>query len=88
MIVLTFVVTNEVIKTLQFMRAASAFFKLLIILQVIIAINICFVNALLAAAQKTGINMLMSSLGMLFLNDLDNIVARLFYVIIRTSLES
>lgn len=63
------------------MRVAAFPWKIQLMLQIIISVNICFMNALLCAAQSTGFDMLMSSLVLLALNDIDNIIAKLYYII-------
>ena len=87
MIILSFVVATDCLNHLKFMKLASPLFKLKIIIQVLISVNICFMNALMAAAQPTGFDMLANSLAMLFLNDLDNIIANLYHAFSSISLD-
>ena len=49
--------------------------------QVVVAINICFLNALLCAGQKSGFQMLMAALSLMSLNNLDNVIGALYLVI-------
>jgi hypothetical protein len=81
MIVLTFSITKDCTEHLLYMRNSSSIWRLKYIIQVIIAVNICFLNALLCAGQNSGFSMLMASLSLMSLNNIDNILAKLFIVI-------
>ena len=81
MIMLSFALTVDICNHLLYMKSAPALWKLLFILQVLISLNICFLNGLLCAAQATGFDMLMNSLGLLILNDLGSIFSQLFQII-------
>ena len=75
MILLAFSLTCDCCNHLLYIRNAPIIWKFKLIMQIQISVNICFLNALLCAAQGTGFDMLMNSLGLLILNDLDDIFA-------------
>ena len=80
MVLLAFSLTCDCCNHLLYMRTAPPIFKIKLMLQVLISMNICLLNALLCAAQDTGFDMLMNSLGLLILNDLDDIIGQLFQI--------
>ena len=87
MVVLAFTLTSDCCEHMLYMRIASPLWKLKLILQILISVNICFLNALLCAGQGTGFDMLMNSLALLALNDIDNIIAQLYQIISGINLE-
>lgn len=80
MIILSFSLTSDACDHLLYMNMASFIWKIKLLLQVLITINICFLNAILTAGQNTGFDMLMNAVALLALNDIDNIIASLFYI--------
>jgi hypothetical protein len=78
MVLLCFSLTADICNHLLYMKNASPLFKILLMCQILVSLNVCFLNALLCAAQGTGFDMLMNSLGLLILNDLDDIFSQLF----------
>ena len=50
MIILTSVVASDCLEHLKFMKIASPLHKILLTIQILVSINISFLNALLAAA--------------------------------------
>ena len=87
MIVLAFTLTSDCCDHLLYMRIASPIWKIKLLLQILISINICFVNALLCAGQGSGFDMLMNSLALLALNDIDNLIATLYGVVTGINVE-
>ena len=88
MIVLSFSLTNDCCQHLLYMRVASFPWKVKMMLQILISINICFMNAILCAGQDTGFDMIMNSLALMALNDIDNIIAELFMVMSGINLDN
>lgn len=60
------------------MRHVGPFHKLLLILQIFVAAQVCFINAMVTAGQGTLIDVLMNAAGMYILNEIDEIVLMLF----------
>ena len=81
MAVLSFTLTRDCCKHLLFLRAAAFPWKVKIITQVVITITICMMNAYLCAGQDTGFSMLMSSLALMALNNIDDVIATLIVIL-------
>lgn len=76
-IILATILTQDVYTHLVVMRQAPLFFKLLIGLQICVAVNIGLLNASMCAGQGNPIDILLNSAGLLILNDMDNVVGSL-----------
>lgn len=81
MVVLSFTLTKDICTHLLYLATVPWLWKPLLLMQVGVAITICFMNAFLCAGQDTGFAMLMSSLALLSLNNIDNVVAALVILI-------
>ena len=66
---------------MMYLQRASFIFKIKIVLQIVIAMNVCFLNAILAAGQGNGFDILMNSMALMTLNDIDDIIAQLYSII-------
>lgn len=80
-------VTADVYNHLVVLRQVPFFFKILLIVQSSIAINIAILNASLTAGQSTPVDILMNSIGLLIINEMDNIFGSIF-LMLRTKEES
>ena len=75
MSVLAFTLTTDCCDHMMYLHRASFIFKIKLILQIVISMNICFLNAILAAGQGNGFDILMNSMALITLNEVDNIIA-------------
>lgn len=75
MIILSFSLASDICNHMLYLRTAPLIWKVKLMVQILISMTICFLNGLLCAALDTGFDILMNSLGLLILNDLDNIVS-------------
>lgn len=80
MVILGVTITTDVFEHLSVLRQAPFFFQILLIAQCCIAVNIGVLNASMTAGSDNPVDILMNSMGLLILNDMDNIVAQLFLV--------
>lgn len=71
-------ITADIYSHFRLMRQVSVFWKCVLALQAIIAINVCSINALCAAGQTDPVDILMTTTGLLVLNELDDIVGYVF----------
>ena len=81
MSLLAFSLTSDCCHHLMYLQRASLIFKIKIVLQIVIAMNVCFLNAILAAGQGNGFDILMNSMALMTLNDIDDIIAQLYAII-------
>ena len=81
MSVLSFTLTRDCCKHLLFLRPSSFAWKVKIMTQVLISITICMMNAYICAGQATGFLMLVSSLALIALNNIDDVIATLVVVL-------
>lgn len=82
MILLAFSLTSDCSDHLMYIRSVKWPWKILLMFQVIISMVVCVVNALLCAGSDSVLDILMNALGLMILNDLDNIVGSLFIFIV------
>ena len=75
MSLLAFSLTSDCCQHMMYLQRATFLFKIKIVLQIVIAMNVCFLNAILAAGQGNGFDILMNSMALMTLNDVDDIIA-------------
>lgn len=79
--ILGITITADLYDHLLVMRQVPFFFKILLVIQCIIAVNIAILNASLTAGQATPVDILMNSMGLLVINDMDNIFGSIFLIL-------
>lgn len=78
MVILAFSLTSDSCDHLMHMRIFKFPWKILLMGQVLVSMSICVVNASLTAGSDSVVDILMNAVGLLILNDLDNIVGKLY----------
>jgi len=87
MAILSISLTQDCCDHLMHMRSKPFLWKLLLLLQIIISMTICLLNALLTASLKSTVDILMNAVGLLVLNDLDNIIGAIYLFVTDLSQE-
>ena len=80
-IILGATVLSDVYDHLSVIRHVPFIFKLMLILQSLIAIYICMLNAFITAGQAHALDILMKASALLVLNDMDNVIGAFFALI-------
>lgn len=78
MVILAFALTSDCVDHLMHLRIVGAPWKILLGGQVIVSMTICVINATLTAGSDSVLSILMNAVGLMVLNDLDDIVGKLF----------
>ena len=75
MTILASSLTTDCCDHMMYLHRASFLFKIKMTLQIVIAMNICFLNGILAAGQGNGFDIMMNGMALIILNEIDNIIA-------------
>lgn len=78
MTILTASLTSDACDHLMHLRFVAWPFKILLILQVEICMFLCLLNGSLTAGSETIIDILMNAVGLIVLNDLDNVIGNIY----------
>lgn len=73
------IILSDIFNHLLYIHYANFWFKSLLLMQLLISINIFILNALLAAGQENGMEILLNAIGLIIINDIDNIIGELFF---------
>ena len=78
MVILSVALTQDCVEHMKHIRFVPWFWKFLLTVQCFISMWLCLLNAELTAGAENAADILMNSVGLLVLNDLDNIVGMMF----------
>lgn len=78
MVILSFALTSDNCDHLMHLSVFALPWKVLLLGQVIVSMSICVLNACLTAGTDSVVDILMNAVGLMILNDLDNIVGKLY----------
>ena len=78
MTILTASLTSDACDHLMHLRFVAWPFKILLIIQVEICMFLCLLNGSLTAGSETIIDILMNAVGLIVLNDLDNVIGNIY----------
>lgn len=82
MVILCFALTSDTVEHLTHMRFVNPVCKFKLMIQVMVSQTICVLNAALTAGSNNFVDILLNAVGLMILNDLDNIVGALYVHIV------